>query len=129
MKRHVLLILTLLCLALSAPFPALGDGAEWVEGEVIVTWRRGSPTGPIRSMAGKAGGTVKNFAFLSTEQEKSVSVVKIPGKTTEELMRNFSSDPDVESVSPNYIIRALAIPDDTFYSFWIIFERICCVSS
>ena len=115
MKRRVILMLTLLCLALSAPFPAPGDDSKWVEGEVIVTWRKGAPAGPIRSMAAKAGVTVKNFAFLSMEQEKSVSVVKIPGKTTEELMRDFSSDPDVESVSPNYIIRALAIPDDPLF--------------
>ena len=47
-----------------------------------------------------------------------MAVVKIPGKSTEELLRSFSSDPGVERVSPNYILRILSpvIPNDPLFS-------------
>ncbi|GAB1428793.1 hypothetical protein MASR2M17_22240 [Aminivibrio sp.] len=42
--------------------------------------------------------------------------LRVPGKTTEELLRELSADSRVESVSPNYIIRAFAVPNDPSFS-------------
>lgn len=125
MKRFATGVLLLLCLALFASFPA--DGGEgkrtgekepiWVEGEVIVTWRTPQEHSRLQA-AGSGGGSVKEFRALSSEQGKTVAVVKLPGKSTEELLRTFSSDPDVESVSPNYILRILSpvTPNDPLFS-------------
>ncbi|NCB17816.1 MAG: hypothetical protein EOM65_16790, partial [Synergistales bacterium] len=125
MRGFTAKMMLLLCLALFASFPAEGSEGkgkkenrpEWVEGEVIVTWR--APQEHSRLQAAGAGrGSVKEISGLSREWGKTVAVVKIPGKSTEELLRSFSSDPDVESVSPNYILRILSpvTPDDPLFS-------------
>lgn len=90
-----------------------------MEGEVIVTWRTPQEHSRLQA-AGTSGGSVKEISGLSREWGKTVAVVKIPGKSTEELLRSFSSDPDVESVSPNYILRILSVPPDDplFSSQW-----------
>jgi len=92
---------------------------EWVEGEIIVTYRGGEGTGRLETMAARtAGVSVKRFEALSSEQEKNVVFLRVPGKSTEELLETFSSDPAVESVSPNYILRILSpvIPNDPLFS-------------
>jgi len=125
MKRFATGVLLLLCLALFASFPA--DGGEgkrtgekepiWVEGEVIVTWRTPQEHSSLQA-AGAGGGSVQEISGLSREWGKTVAVVKIPGKSTEELLRSFSSDPGVERVSPNYILRIFSpvTPNDPRFS-------------
>jgi subtilisin family serine protease len=125
MRRITMGVLLFLCLALFASFPAGGEEAnragqkeqKWMEGEVIVTWRTPQEHSRLQA-AGSGGGSVKEFRALSSEQGKTVAVVKLPGKSTEELLRTFSSDPDVESVSPNYILRILSpvTPNDPLFS-------------
>jgi len=125
MRRITMGVLLFLCLALFASFPAGGEEAnragqkeqKWVEGEVIVTWRTPQEHSSLQA-AGAGGGSVQEISGLSREWEKTVAVVKIPGKSTEELLRSFSSDPGVERVSPNYILRILSpvTPNDPRFS-------------
>jgi len=72
----------------------------------------------VTMAARTAGVSVKRFEALSSEQEKNVVFLRVPGKSTEELLETFSSDPAVESVSPNYILRILSpvIPNDPLFS-------------
>ena len=93
---------------LSSAFGAL----EYVEGEVLIQYRflhgrqvKSAPPGQIR----------KTFDALSRSAGRSVQWVKDSNRTTEELVAQFSADPDVECVSPNYIKRIstpLRFPDD-----------------
>jgi subtilisin family serine protease len=130
MRRFAVGALLFIFLAFFTSFSAEGSEGKgkkenrpkWVEGEVIVTYRRGEGTGSMETMAARtAGVSVKRFEALSGEQGKNVVFLRVPGKSTEELLEEFSSDPGVESVSPNYILRILApvTPNDPrFTSQW-----------
>ncbi len=120
MDRRIFLLACLLVLFVSsAAFgtpekTAPKGGKNWVEGEVIVTWKAGND-GSARS-ALSAGAAVQTFSALSEAADRRVEHLRVPGKTTEELLRELSADSRVESVSPNYIIRAFAVPNDPFFS-------------
>lgn len=120
MNRRILALICFLVLFMSsAAFGATNkttpkEKDNWVEGEVIVTWKAGK-NGSARS-ALSAGAEARTFSALSEAAGRRVEHLRVPGKTTEELLRELSADSRVESVSPNYIIRAFAVPNDPFFS-------------
>lgn len=87
---------------------------NWVEGEVIVTWKAGKNESARSALS--ASAAVRTFSALSEAAGRRVEHLRVPGKTTEELLRELSADSRVESVSPNYIIRAFAVPNDPSFS-------------
>ena len=120
MNRRILALICFLVLFMSsAAFGATnkttpkGD-ENWIEGEVIVTWRAQSGGSALSALS--AGTKVTAFSALSEAAGRRVEHLRVPGKTTEELLRELSADSRVESVSPNYIIRAFALPNDPFFS-------------
>ncbi len=118
-RRIFALICLLILFVSSAAFGTTEKTApkgedNWVEGEVIVTWK-GQSDGSTLSVL-SAGTKVTAFSALSEAAGRRVEHLRVPGKTTEELLRELSADSRVESVSPNYIIRAFALPNDPSFS-------------
>jgi len=95
------------------PSKAAGPAkARFAEGEAIVQYKEGVSPADSRSLAAQEGLTVvKSFKTLSRLRGQAVAVVK-GNMSTEELIQKLKADPNVESVSPNYIRTLDGIPDD-----------------
>ncbi len=81
-------------------------------GELLVKYKTG--TGIIEKSAMLTQGAVLNAQAIGRSQIHRVTLA--PGTTVEQAMAAYASDPNVEIVEPNYIIRAQAMPDDTEFS-------------
>lgn len=94
------------------------ERARWVPGEVIVTYRGSGAQNTLQQRASSAdGGIAHIFGALSSASGNTVAVLRIPGKSTEELLKEFSADPNMISISPNYVIRLLLrTPNDPRFS-------------
>lgn len=93
---------------------------RWVEGEVLVVWKQTlTPPSTIRSST-PSPLTRRPFAQLSASCGKTIELVCDHERSTAELITQFSADPQVESVEPNYLRRhALVAPNDSgFASLW-----------
>ena len=129
--------------------PIIADAAyreyneEYVEGDVLIvmeapkasdykimgvfnenlySWALSNQTeGFARSRGLEARNTYPEIARFSG---KNIIKLRSEHKSTAQLMRELSSDPNVESVQPNYIRRANLIPNDPYYpdnAIWINF--------
>lgn len=89
---------------------------RYAKGEVIVKYKKGVSSDTAKGIASSNGlQTLKVYGKLS--QKGLISVVK-SDKTTEEMIRLLKSDPNVESVSPNYIRKLdSTTPDDPDFSY------------
>ena len=89
---------------------------QYAEGEVIVQYKANVAASRVNSSVAAKGLTVaKQYATLSSQGKGSY--VKVTGKlSTDELVKIFKADPNVEAVSPNYIRRLDATPNDTSYT-------------
>lgn len=127
MHRNICRLLVVFMLLLFSAFPSWSEESagktarkepKWIEGEVLVTFRNTSGSESLSTMAASVhGASVKTYGTLSKATGKTVAFLRVPGKSTEELLEQLSLDPKVESVSPNYILRALAItPNDPRFS-------------
>ncbi len=81
---------------------------SWVAGEVIVQYRSGARGRGLSSLANDIGARVSErvplFDLAVVRLEKGVSVP--------EGVRRLQHDPAVKSVTPNYVTRFAAVPDD-----------------
>jgi len=83
----------------------------YVPGEVIVKFRKDAPASTNRVVAG-IYGLAERKSLLSGR----FSVMRLPDyMSVEEAINSIGTDPAVEYVEPNYIRRAMVIPDDPFY--------------
>lgn len=118
--RIVALSLFFLFSAVSCPLYAKDAPREkqWIDGEVIVTYSGSEGGAFLRQRAASAnGGNARFFDALSSVSGNTVALVRIPGKSTEELLDEFKADPNVLYVSPNYVIRLLMrTPNDPRFS-------------
>jgi hypothetical protein len=113
-----------LVLSLSAGAVAgASETQEYVEGEVIALLKNGTGTSMANAMsngsvrpfavaaAAKAGGKLeKIYESLSAQSGYVYMMVKSDTLTTEELLKKLKENPDVISVSPNYIYPARELP-------------------
>ncbi len=93
-------------------------GDDFVEGEVIVTYRQGASLAQAKASAGRQGADwVTHFAWLSEQRKEVIGVLRSSKQSTAALIAKLRSDPEVLVAEPNYIRRVLAFqPDDTYYT-------------
>ncbi|MDR1915784.1 MAG: S8 family serine peptidase [Synergistaceae bacterium] len=74
-------------------------------------------SGYVKEVADTVGSRVsKTYAALSKHSGDVFALLRSDTKTTEELIMELQDNPDIISVSPNYIIKALATPNDPDYN-------------
>lgn len=85
---------------------------KYVPGEIIVKFKPGIRDEAIRDLNQRHGCSV-----LSKSRFADFKRLRIPkGKTVEEMVENYSKNPNVEYAEPNYIAHAHFIPNDPLYS-------------
>lgn len=110
----------ILALLLSA-MPA-SAATEYVEGEVIVTFK---PTAPLETaqavLKKKSLSFATRFGPLSEKRKRQTGLVSERGKTTAQLIAEIKDDPTVETVEPNYLRWVNAEPNDPrFAELWAL---------
>ncbi len=86
---------------------------EMVPSEIVVKLKPGVLDSAERRLHGKHGASV-----LSASRKGKFKRLRVPkGKKSEELAAAYRADPAVEYAEPNYIARALFVPNDTYYSY------------
>ncbi len=118
--RRFSLLLTLLSLA-----GGLGHAQTenpYVEGEVIVTFKTATSLRTADSaLQRKSLRFTRRFEGLSARRQKPTGLVRNGGRNTRQLIQDLQSDPDVESVEPNYLRWIKASPNDTrFAEMWAL---------
>jgi hypothetical protein len=94
------------------------NGAEAVEGEVLVKYRDGSQR--INQLAVEAAVDADEAQTLDRQGTRRVRSRRF---RTVDLLAMLSSDPDIEFVEPNYTIRLLLRPNDSqYFSLWGLFN-------
>ena len=94
------------------------NGAEAVEGEVLVKYRDG------RARAHHAA--IETAADVTAESLDGRGMHRIRSRRlrTSELLSRLARDPGVEYAEPNYLVRLLAVPNDpSFASLWGLFNN------
>ncbi|MBK1881407.1 S8 family serine peptidase [Luteolibacter pohnpeiensis] len=93
----------------------------YVEGEVLVTFKPGvAEQDATTTVNGKSARFTKRFQRIGKHSNRVSGVIQQDGKTTAELIQEFSADPQVESVEPDYIRHVTALGDDDpqFSQLW-----------
>lgn len=115
--------LPLLILTTALSWPAAAEAAEYVEGEVIVTFKATATEAAMTSaLKEKSMVVARKFQRLSDRRRKPTRLVrKQTGQTTADMINQLKADPAVESAEPNYLRRVSAAPDDTrFPELWAL---------
>lgn len=98
--------------AVSAPRPVGGtaprDG-QYVDGEVLVRFRQGTPASTAAAAHSSVGGSaVRSFGVVNGLQRVRLS----RGQSVEAAIAQYEALPGVLYAEPNYISRATALPND-----------------
>lgn len=99
--------------------PVLGAGGlEYVEGEVIVTFKASANDGAARETLAKHGLTwTKHYDWLSQKRGQHFGLVRDKKRTTAKLVAELSKEPGIEFVETNYLRHVSAfMPNDTYFS-------------
>ena len=110
-------------LVLAGALAQAAVAAEFVEGEVIVTYRQNVLLGTARASAGRhAAKMAKHFGWLSAHQQQVIAVVSSTTKSTAALIAELKNDPDVLVAEPNYLrqVSALEPNDPSFNKLWAL---------
>jgi len=94
---------------------------EFVEGEVIVTFKAQIGFSASTQMLGKHGlGLAKHFPLLSQHRDRQTGLVRMKGRSTADLIAELKAEPTVETAEPNYIRHIYAQPpnDSLFGQLW-----------
>lgn len=118
MKTLVVGSLIALCMASVGSFAA--PGKNYVEGELLVQFKKHTDkqSNMIRMQASPSLQVKRGYPGLSKKLGRTVQLVADSSKTTAELIAIFENDPDVETVSPNYLkqfSRLDPTPNDTSF--------------
>ena len=94
-----------------------GAADEFVEGEVIVTWRPATTLEGAKTSAGRHAVELSHhFAWLSDHHHQVMGVVRSGNRSTAAMIREMRDDPEVLVAEPNYIRHVSTLqPNDTFY--------------
>lgn len=108
---------------------SVAHAAEYVPGQVLVLLKNGigkvnaatlsSASGEsyVNGVAKSAGANVALiYPALSEARGEIFTLMTSDVKTTEELLNELRANPKVRAVSPNYIVRASAVPNDPYYT-------------
>ena len=109
----------MLVLALVAGQAAIAATAgDFVEGEVIVTWRPAASLATARASAVRHATTfVQHFAWLSDHHKHVIGVVRSATQSTAALIKELQHDPDVLIAEPNYLRHVSSFqPNDPSYN-------------
>jgi subtilisin family serine protease len=100
--------------------PAAAAEPEYVEGEVIVTFKPGTSEQGARTKLGrKSLAFARRFDLLSEKRGRQTGLVRRQDKSTAELIQDLQNDPDVEHVEPNYLRHVSAVTNDSrFGELW-----------
>ena len=90
----------------------LGKGEKYVPGEVLVRFKPGTSRQAMLSSHAKVGGMIER-EFKSVER---LHLVKLSaGVALKRALRDYRKDPNVLYAEPNYIVHALALPNDPLF--------------
>jgi subtilisin family serine protease len=88
-----------------------GELAQYVPGEILVKFKKTASRSDIIQLNTTLGlKTIKEFPSIGVHHIKLK-----PGETVAEAIKKYSDDPNVEYAEPNFIVHALATPNDTSY--------------
>src|ERR1041385_283234 len=83
--------------------PAAPAATEFVEGEVIVTFRKAATLENAQAVLKKKSlAFAQHFGPLSLKRQRQTGLVREHAKTTAQLIAALKDDPNVETVEPNY---------------------------
>ena len=116
MKKLILCITIIFALAGSAL------SAEYIPGDVLVVLKPSDNDGDVQAsaertqiFAANAGAQVKNvYSSLSDSDNGIYALIHSDSQSADVLAEKLLDNPEVLAASPNYIIRAAMIPDDTY---------------
>lgn len=105
-------------LALAGALCQAAAGAEFVEGEVIVTYRKNVLLDTAKAAARRhSAKMVRHFGWLSDQRKQVIGVVSSTTKSTAVLIAELQNDPDVLVAEPNYLRQVSSLqPNDPFFS-------------
>jgi len=85
---------------------------ECAPGEFLVKFKPGLGEAAINAMNFEYGTSVKSTLISGTK------VLNVPpGKTVDEMVKIYESLSEVKYAEPNYVIHALMVPNDPYYSY------------
>src|SRR6266702_3325794 len=91
--------------------PSASAAEEYVEGEVIVTFKPPIGLSASTQTLGKHGlSLAKHFPLLSQHRGRQTGLVRMKGRRTADLIAELRADPTVETAEPNYIRHIYAQP-------------------
>ena len=97
----------------------LGSPTNYVDGEVLVTFKKSTGASKARVAAAALGLKVlKSFDRLSEHRRQTFLHLRSGSATTAALIAELRKDPAVESVEPNYLRRLcdMRAPNDEYFS-------------
>lgn len=109
LSRSLLLILTVL---LVTGFAGISHGKGlYLKDEIVVKFKSGVTADVIRGI-----NRVHGVSIVSVSRKGIFSRLKVPaGTSVEELVAEYSRNPDVEYAEPNYLAHTYFTPDDPLY--------------
>ncbi len=95
--------------------PGETEFAQYVPGEILVKFKKTASKSDVIQLNTTLGlKTIKEFPSIGVQH-----IQLKPGETVAEAVKKYSEDPNVEYAEPNYIVHALATPNDTsFGQLW-----------
>jgi len=93
------------------PLTKMATGAAFVPGRVLVRFRSGTMTAEARATLDR-----QNWTVIGQIAPLRVSVLAVPPGQEITASRSLLADPQVAYAEPDYIYRALATPDDSYYA-------------
>lgn len=94
---------------------------NYVEGEILVVFRKGVNSSVVHSIAGSYSMIVeRTYPALTKVQGKEIAHMRDEYRTTDQMIRQLEKIGEVESVSPNYLRRTnQTVPNDPrFNELW-----------
>ena len=125
MKKNFPMLLTaflLLCFvdfSISADAHRTAERPKWVPNEIVVKFKTGLPINRIEQINHRHGASV-----LYTSPFADFKRIGIPaGKTVQQMVELYNSEPDVEYAELNYYAYAFFGPNDPYYIYqWHLYE-------
>ncbi|MFC1787510.1 choice-of-anchor L domain-containing protein [Halobacteriota archaeon] len=86
--------------------------SEYAPDEILVKFKSDTGNVLVSRTNSEYGASVKSTLLSGTK------VLRVPSdKTVDEMVKIYESLPEVEYVEPNYLVRALMVPNDTAYTY------------
>ncbi len=102
----------------NAMLPQATPAAAYREGEVLVKFKkRLSVTEASVLASALAANVIKEFSILSQKRQSAYFLIASGQRSTEQLLGDWRSLPEVEAASPNYRRRLQRLPNDPKLSY------------